>query len=114
MNDPTEPNATTTDSTNRSELLSWFGWTWLIAGLAIAMAAAAGFVLSDAIHGNSDRIFAVGVLPPLLLLGLLIYAWLSGRRQMALGVLAAMGSMFALVLLLVAACFGFVASGGFR
>ena len=113
MNDPMEP-APTTGKDERSELLSWFGWTWLIAGLATAMAAAVGFVLSDAIRGNSDRIFGVGALPPALLLGLLTYAWASGRRQMAMGVLAAMGTMFALVLLLVAACFGLVASGGFR
>jgi hypothetical protein len=113
MNYHPKPVQSTVDKIS-SELLPWFGWTWLIAVLAIGTAVAAGFVLSDRIHGSSDTIFVVGMLPSLVLLGLLVYARLSGRRQMALGVLAAMGSMFAAFMLLVAACFGLVAAGGIR
>ena len=42
----------------------------------------------------------------------LVWAFVKGKTRTGLGILAAMGSMIALVLLLVAACFGLMASSG--
>ena len=47
------------------------------------------------------------------MLGLLAASFFSGHKRFAGGVLAGFGSMFALTLLLVAACFGLFAVNGF-
>jgi hypothetical protein len=124
MNTPIEPTPNKPRNGDSSKLLAWFGWTWLIAGAAIAIAFAGALMLSDAVRSGSMGNFSIGAFPPavslallmsafppLVLLVLLLYAWFSGRRRMALGVLAAMGCMLAMVLLLVAACSGLVPLG---
>jgi hypothetical protein len=52
------------------------------------------------------------VLPWALVLGLIVWFAIKNKPRSALGVALAIGSMFALALLLVAACFGILALSG--
>jgi len=88
-----------------------FALAWGVGIGSAVIAFALGISLGN-LPGSTNAAFAAGMLPPIALLGLLAIAHFSGLKQMAAGVLAAFGAMFALVLLGVAACFGIVGIGG--
>jgi hypothetical protein len=93
-----------------------FGWAWATAVGSVVLAGLIGFALGQARLGSGGRgdiAFVAGAIPPVALLGLLAISWFGGYRQMARGVLAAFGSMFAVLLLGVAACFGIFSISGF-
>ena len=52
------------------------------------------------------------LLPQGALIAAMVWAFSKGKTRTGLGILAAIGSMIALALLLVAACFGLLASNG--
>jgi hypothetical protein len=102
------------DEDDRSGLRTGFALAWGVAIAAIVAAIVLGSLLGAAFGGRSGaRGFIAGMLPPLALLGLLASCWLTGRKRMASGVLAAFGTMFAVALLGIAACFGMIGFGGF-
>ena len=98
---------------DRSELRTGFALAWGVAIAGIVAAVALGALLGGVSGGRGGLGFAAGMLPPLALLALLAGCRLTGRKRMASGVLAAFGTMFAVVLLGIAACFGMVGFGGF-
>jgi hypothetical protein len=87
-------------------------WAVLVGSIVVAIVI--GVLVNAAAPPNSygTRGLIGGVLPPLALLGLLGWAWFDNRREMARGILAAFGAMFALALLGVGACFGLFALSG--
>jgi inner membrane protein involved in colicin E2 resistance len=98
----------------RSEFRNGFALAWGVAIASLVLAFMVAMVLGNVPGSGSESLaFFAGVLPPLALLGLLAGCWFTDRRRMAHGVLAAFGTMFAVVLLGVAACFGLVGFGGF-
>jgi hypothetical protein len=103
---------TPTPASERSELMAGFGWAWATLIGSIVLAVAVGFALSAA-SGSGEGAFLAGTLPPMAMLGLLASLYFSGRKRQALGVLAAFGTMFAVVLLGVAACFGIAGVSSF-
>lgn len=102
--------STTPDKSD--SLMLGFILGWATAVLSIVCAFVIGYVI-EGISDRSDSSLLAGVFPPLCLLGLLGGGYLAGKRQLARGVLLAFGSMFAIFLLLVAACFGAFGIGGF-
>jgi hypothetical protein len=98
---------------DRSQLRTGFALAWGVAIAAILAAIVLATVLGGLGGARGSLGFAAGMLPPIALLGLLAGCWFSGRRRMASGVLAAFGTMFAVALLGVAACFGLIGFGGF-
>jgi len=99
-----------TESWDRAGVGFGVSWAALLVAVGIGFAIAIGM---DAAGVHGSRPLLGGVLPPLLMLALLVAAVASGRRHFRSGVLAGFGSMFALTLLLVAACFGTFALDGF-
>jgi hypothetical protein len=89
-----------------------FGWAWATAVGSLVLAGLIAFAI-DRAHVGGDYALIAGVIPPVALLGLLAASWFGGYRQMARGVLAAFGAMFAVLLLGVAACFGIFSVAGF-
>jgi hypothetical protein len=103
-----------TEDPGSSDLRNGFALAWGVAIASIVAAVIVSIALGAAFEGGrGERGFIAGVLPPLALLGLLAGCWFNERKRMALGVLAAFGSMFAVLLLGVAACFGLIGFGGF-
>ena len=88
-----------------------FAAAWGVGIGSTVLAFALGIALGEMDSGGTSA-FAAGMLPPVALLGLLVGARASGLKEMATGVLAGFGAMFAVVLLGVAACFGIVGIAG--
>ncbi len=91
----------------------FIGWGVLIGGSLIAgmlMALTAG--LFGFTRGMTALSWMFGMLPQAALIAALVWAFVNGKTRTGLGILAAIGSMIALVILLVAACFGLMASSG--
>jgi uncharacterized membrane protein YhaH (DUF805 family) len=114
MDEPESATATASPSEPpaRSAMRDGFWWAWVIAIGSSVLAGALAFAIGQA-HLGGDTALIVGALPPLALLGLLVGTWFGEHRAMAHGVLAAFGTMFALLLLGMAACFGLAGAGGF-
>jgi hypothetical protein len=117
MNTPTEPSAPTpppAEPDRGSILVGFFvGWGVLIASCIVVGGAMAGF---GAIMGWNP-VFGIltqliGFLPIASLIGLIIWYAQRGKTRSALGVAATFGSLVALAILLVAACFGMLATSG--
>jgi cytochrome bd-type quinol oxidase subunit 2 len=103
-----------TDDPGSSDFRNGFALAWGVAIASIVAAVVVGMVLGEVLEGRTaERSLIAGVLPPLAMLGLLAGCWFNERKRMALGVLAAFGSMFAVLLLGIAACFGLIGFGGF-
>jgi hypothetical protein len=92
------------------------GWAAMIAGTVVAatiMSGAGAFM-----SGGGSSAFGLiaglaGLLPMASLIGLIIWYAVKGKSRSALGVAAAFGSLLALCLLLVAACFGLMSGTNF-
>ncbi|HEV2606574.1 MAG TPA: hypothetical protein VGT79_01200 [Xanthomonadaceae bacterium] len=114
--EPTEPPQPppTFPPADTGSLMAGFllGWGAMIAGVLVngmfwALQSSLGLP-------GADMIFlGVGSLPLVAMIVLAIWLANRGKSRSAAGVLLAFGSMIALVLLLVAACFGILATGGF-
>jgi hypothetical protein len=120
MNSPNEiPEQTPPPSTNapdKGSLLIGFlvGWGAMIASSVVAgagMAAAGAMTKWNSAFGLIASI--AGLLPMASLIGLIIWYAQQGKTRSALGVAAAFGSLLALCLLLVAACFGLMSGSNF-
>ena len=77
---------------------------WIVASILLVLVSNLPSLMGSTI---APLIF---LLPQAGLLGVLVWAVVKGRTRTALGILAAVGSMMALALLLVAACFGMLAT----
>lgn len=96
--------------------MAGFGWCWAAALGSTVLAFVVGWLIDRRMgvtYSSDHWSLLAGMIPPLSLLGLLAGSWFSGRKRMALGVLAAFGSMFAVMLLLIAGCFGIFGFAGF-
>ena len=105
---PTQPPADT------GSLMAGFllGWGAMIAGVLVngifwALQSSLGFPAFGMVF------VGFGSLPLVAMIVLAVWFANRGKSRSAAGVLLAFGSMVALVLLLVAACFGILATGGF-
>lgn len=103
-NEPASPG-------DRSELRAGFAWAWATAAGSLLLAGLVAFAIGQ-LHTGGNSTLMAGTIPPLALLALLAGTWFGGKRDMARGVLAAFGTMFAVVLLGVAACFGIFGISG--
>jgi hypothetical protein len=93
-----------------------FGVAWAMAVLSVAAAWLLGWAWQESLQSRqvyNQQFLLSGTLPSLALIVLLAGSYAGGYRGFARGVLAAFGSMFALLLLLVAACFGAVGLDAF-
>ena len=110
MTTPAEhPDTASASPEESNRFLVGFGAAWGTALAASVLAWAIAMVIEQRMHAlgqYGEKPLLAGMLPPACLLGLLGWSYVSGRRELARGVLAAFGSMFAVVLLLIAACFG--------
>jgi hypothetical protein len=101
----------------RGSLLTGFliGWVVLISSLVVV--AVVFSVLGTMDSQGSGWIFGVfrlvGLLPFVSMVGLIVWFASKGKTRSAAGVGLTLASLIALVLLLVAACFGLFASGAF-
>jgi hypothetical protein len=84
-------------------------WALLIGGYAIVVAAFNAFNGIDS--GTGTLLLA---LPWLAMIGLMVWFAANDRPRSALGVLLGIGTIVAVALLLVAACFGLLSSGGWH
>ena len=119
MNSPYEDPGQTpppVDAPDKGSLLIGFllGWATMIgssvhAGAAVAVAGA----MTNWNSAVGLIISAAGLLPIACLIGLIIWYAQQGKSRSALGVVAAFGSLLALCLLLVAACFGLISGTNF-
>lgn len=117
MNMPNESPSPTPprDAPDRGSMVVGFfvGWGVLIGGCIVAGMIGA---LLNAIMGwnpvGAVLMQLLGFLPIGGLIGLIIWYAQRGQTRSALGVAATIGSLFALALLLVAACFGILATSG--
>jgi len=113
MNNP-EPTQPPQPPAERGSLLVGFllGWAAMIAGVLVN---GLFWVLQSSLGlPGADIVFlGVGSLPLVALIVLAVWLANRGKSRSAAGVLLAFGSLVALVLLLVAACFGILATGGF-
>lgn len=84
------------------------GWAAMIGSVMVGgvLLAIAGGLLSGWDSAFSLIAVVTGLLPMASLIGLIVFYASKGKSRSALGVLAAFGSLVALCLLLVAACFG--------
>ncbi len=116
--DPTPPaqppSPTSPQPADNGSLLLGFvlGWVAMIVGVVCnglfwSLQSSLGLPDTDIV------LLGVGSLPLLLLIALAIWFSNQGKSRSVRGVLLAFGSLIALVLLLVAACFGILLSGGF-
>lgn len=110
----TPPPAATPD---KGSVLVGFlvGWGAMIASTVVAGALMAG---AGALMTGWNSAFSLiamigGLLPLASLIGLIIWYAMKGKSRSALGVAAAFGSLLALCLLLVAACFGLMSGTNF-
>lgn len=118
MNSPNEnpDQAATPDVPDKGSLLIGFLVGW---GVMIGSTVVVGLVLVGANSVMSwNPVFMLisqlaGLLPLASLIGLIIWYAQKGKSRSALGVVAAFGSLIALCLLLVAACFGLMAGTNF-
>jgi len=84
-------------------------WALLIFGYAIVVGAFNAF---DGIDSGTGTLLLA--LPWLGMIGLMVWFAANGRPRSALGVLLGIGTIVAVALLLVAACFGLLSSGGWH
>ncbi|HEU4663656.1 MAG TPA: hypothetical protein VFS55_06470 [Dokdonella sp.] len=113
MNEPSARtrDLPTEDPRRRGSLLAGVAWAWalLIGGHAVVVATYAGSGYID--DGTGALLVA---LPWLSMIGLIIWFVANGRPRSALGVLLGIGTIVAVALLLVAACFGLLSSSGWH
>jgi hypothetical protein len=113
MNNP-EPVQPPAPPANNGSLLAGFvlGWVAMIVGV-VASGMLYALQSSAGLPGVGVVFIGVGSLPLVAMIVLAIWFANRGQSRSAAGVLLAFGSMVALILLLVAACFGILATGGF-
>lgn len=101
-------------STNTGSAVVGFvlGWVAMIAGV-VASAVLWSLQSSLGLTDTGIIVMGVGSFPLLAMIALLVWFASTGKSRSVKGVLLAFASMFGLVLLLVAACFGILMSGGF-
>jgi hypothetical protein len=110
---PTEPPPPTPPADNGSLLVGFvLGWVAMIVGVVVN-ALFWALQSSLGLPGTDFVFLGVGTLPLLAMVALAIWFGNQGKSRAVRGVLLAFGSMIGLVLLLVAACFGILLSGGF-
>jgi drug/metabolite transporter (DMT)-like permease len=115
--DPTTPPAPQPSQTpppdNGSMVVGFvLGWVAMIVGV-VCNALFWALQSSLGLPGQDFVFLGVGTLPLLAMVALAIWFSNQHKSRSVRGVLLAFGSMIALVLLLVAACFGILLSGGF-
>jgi hypothetical protein len=122
MNSPLEnpdqspPSSPATDAPDKGSLLIGFlvGWAVLIASTIVAGAVMAGVGALMQFSSAFSLVASIaGLLPIGSLIGLIIWYAQQGKTRSALGVAATFGSLLALCLLLVAACFGLMSGTNF-
>lgn len=109
-NDPPSnaPRAAAASAARGSLLLGVAGaWALLIGGYAVVIG-----IFSAASNPGDATAMLLVALPWLAMVGLIVWFAANGRPRSAIGVLIGMGSIFAVALLLVAACFGLLSTGG--
>jgi hypothetical protein len=91
-----------------------FGLAWLIIVAGHVILFGLAVLLSSVSHGASGPAVAVAALawflPELVTIAVGIWLLVSGRRRTGLGVMLGLASVWAVCLLLVAACFGVMVS----
>ncbi|MEZ5465200.1 MAG: hypothetical protein R3F22_08280 [Lysobacteraceae bacterium] len=108
----TDSNATDRRAGNWDTTAAGFGIAWAVLLVSGVASVIIGAILDETgMHGN--EVLFLGLISPFAMLGLIAASYFSGHKRFAGGVLAGFGSMFALTLLLVAACFGLFAVNGF-
>ena len=112
--EPTSPPPMAPQPAGNGSLLIGFllGWVAMIAGV-VCNGVFWSLQSSLDLPGTDIFFLGVGSLPLVAMIALAVWFNSSGKSRSALGVLLAFGSMIGLVLLLVAACFGILATGGF-
>ncbi|MEZ5465199.1 MAG: hypothetical protein R3F22_08275 [Lysobacteraceae bacterium] len=94
------------------------GWTCMIAGGIVAGLIIATIGMLTQYESTSTLVNAMlllaGLLPLIAPLAAAIYFWRWHEKRTALGVLYAIFAAIALILLLMAACFGLLAMGSFH
>lgn len=88
-------------------------WGLLIGGYAVVAGCAAVLAGMPGSIDDATAIF-LGLLPWLGMLALIVWFAVHGRSRSAIGVAVGIASIIAVVLLLVAACFGLLSSGGWH
>jgi hypothetical protein len=107
------PQSSKPPADNGSLLIGFvLGWVAMVVGVVVN---AVFWALQSSLGlPGADIIFmGVGTLPLLAMIALAVWFSKQGKSRSALGVLVAFGSMLGLLLLLVAACFGILLTGGF-
>lgn len=114
--DQVPPPSPVTDAPDKGSLLIGFlvGWVAMIASTVVAGAVMVG-VGALMQFGSAFSVIPaiISLLPMGSLIGLIIWYAQQGKTRSALGVAAAFGSLLALCLLLVAACFGLMSGSNF-
>lgn len=115
MNDPIEttPQPTLPETDLGSAVVGFvLGWVAMVVGV---IANVVFWTVQSSVGLPGTDIFFVGVgsFPLLAMIALLVWFASRGKSRAVKGVLLAFASMLGLALLLVAACFGILASGGF-
>jgi hypothetical protein len=115
VNDPieTKPQPPTPEADLGSAVVGFIlGWVAMIVGVVVNVV----FWTVQSSMGMPSPgfiFFGVGSFPLLAMVGLLAWFASKGKSRSVKGVLLAFASMVGLTLLLVAACFGILLSGGF-
>lgn len=105
---PRLPRATNNERNPGSIVAGFFaGWATMIASGAITLFVSTSTTHNGA-HGPAERILSslAALLPLASMAALIFWFAVKGKNRSVLGVVAAIGSIMALLLLLVAACFG--------
>lgn len=114
---PVSPPGPASKDATRGSLLVGFllGWAAIFGGY-VAIGALFALLVNIVGSGGGSELYTVlpllYVLPWGLVLGLIVWFAIKNKPRSALGVVLAIGSMIALGILLVAACFGIIALSG--
>jgi hypothetical protein len=112
MNDPTPVSHPSRQADPRGSLMLGVGiaWATLIVGYVVTAVLMSAFADS-----SNDALFAFLLLLPWLgMIGWIVRFAMLGRSRTAIGVVIGIGSIVAVALLLVAACFGIFAASGWH
>lgn len=108
---PLPPPINNAGSANDSVLIGFIiGWALMICGSVAAGFLASVFPYNSSLY--SVGIIAVFTVPVLFVIGGMVWFYNKGKIKTVKGIGAALLSLVALAVLLVAACFGIVALGG--
>jgi hypothetical protein len=111
MNEIEQTTAQTPEPASRGSLLLGVACAW---GLLIGGYLVVALLFSATPHVNEGGIVLMLALPWLAMLGLIVWFAVNGKPRSAIGVAIGIASIIGVLLLLVAACFGLLAGGGWH